>query len=87
MGMVNIAEAKARLSELIDRATAGETIVIARNGTPVIELTPVAHRVPIPYGDLAGRIEIVGDIMRLPDDIIESFHPAPPAKRVKTKKR
>lgn len=33
----NIAEAKAKLSELVARAEHGETIVIARGGKPVVE--------------------------------------------------
>ncbi len=39
---VNIAEAKAKLSELLDRALAGEDIVIARAGKPLARLAPVA---------------------------------------------
>jgi prevent-host-death family protein len=38
---VNIAEAKAKLSALLDRALAGEEIVIARAGKPLVPLTPV----------------------------------------------
>ena len=38
---INIAEAKAKLSELIDRALAGEEIVIARAGKPLARLVPV----------------------------------------------
>ncbi len=34
----NIAEAKAKLSELLDRALAGEEIVIARAGEPLARL-------------------------------------------------
>jgi prevent-host-death family protein len=40
----NIAEAKAKLSELLDRALAGEEIVIARSGEPLAKLTPVKPR-------------------------------------------
>jgi prevent-host-death family protein len=39
---INIAEAKARLSELVARAEAGEEVVIARGGKPVVALTPRA---------------------------------------------
>ena len=39
---INIAEAKARLSELVARAEAGEEVVIARSGKPVVSLTPRA---------------------------------------------
>jgi prevent-host-death family protein len=37
---VNIAEAKAKLSELVARAEAGEEVVIARHGRPIVALTP-----------------------------------------------
>ena len=41
---VNIAEAKAKLSELLDRALAGEEIIIARAGKPLARLAPVKIR-------------------------------------------
>lgn len=37
----SIAEAKDQLSKLIDRALAGEPVVITRRGEPVVELKPV----------------------------------------------
>jgi prevent-host-death family protein len=43
---INVAEAKAKLSTLLDRAVAGEDIVIARAGKPVARLVPVAERTP-----------------------------------------
>jgi len=36
----SIAEARAHLSALIDRALAGETVVITRRGKPVVEVRP-----------------------------------------------
>jgi prevent-host-death family protein len=42
---VNIAEAKAKLSELLDRALSGEEIVIARAGKPLAKLTPLKPKV------------------------------------------
>jgi prevent-host-death family protein len=38
--VLNVAEAKAKLSELIARAEAGEEVLIARAGKPVVALTP-----------------------------------------------
>ncbi len=38
--LMNIAEAKAKLSELVARAEAGEEVVLARAGKPVVTLTP-----------------------------------------------
>lgn len=40
--MVNVAEAKARLPELIERAARGEEIVLARAGKPRARLVPLA---------------------------------------------
>ena len=39
--VVNIHDAKTRLSQLVARAERGERITIARGGTPVAELGPV----------------------------------------------
>jgi antitoxin (DNA-binding transcriptional repressor) of toxin-antitoxin stability system len=39
MGHVNLAEAKAHLSELVARAEAGESIQISRRGKPVAQLS------------------------------------------------
>jgi len=41
MSRHSVAEAKNRLSELIDRALRGEGIVITRHGHPVVELRAV----------------------------------------------
>lgn len=40
----NIAEAKAKLSELLDRALGGEEIVLARAGEPLARLMPVKQK-------------------------------------------
>lgn len=53
MSQVNLADAKARLSELVDRAAAGERIVITKRGKPVLEMTkPVTAREPIDLDSL-----------------------------------
>lgn len=41
MAQFNIAEAKAHLSELVDKALLGEEIVIARGNKPLLKLVPV----------------------------------------------
>jgi prevent-host-death family protein len=38
---INITEAKAKLSSLLDRALAGKEIVIARAGRPLARLVPI----------------------------------------------
>jgi prevent-host-death family protein len=39
---INLADAKARLSELVDRAAAGEPVCITRRGKPVAQITSAA---------------------------------------------
>jgi prevent-host-death family protein len=41
MKQVNLYEAKTRLSALVDEASAGEEIIIAKNGRPCAKLVPV----------------------------------------------
>ena len=41
MTVHSVAEAKNRLCELIDRALAGEGVVVTRHGRPVVEIRPV----------------------------------------------
>jgi len=45
---VNLKEAKAHLSELTERAAAGETIIITKRGKPVVQLSsPVKAYKPV----------------------------------------
>jgi antitoxin (DNA-binding transcriptional repressor) of toxin-antitoxin stability system len=41
---VNIHEAKTRFSVLVERALAGERVIIARNGTALLTLEPIKER-------------------------------------------
>ena len=43
MDTINLADAKAHLSELVDRVEAGDSIDITRRGKPVARLTTVAR--------------------------------------------
>lgn len=58
--MVNIHEAKTHLSRLIERAQAGETIIIAKAGTPKVRLSPIPARTPRRPGRFAGAL-VVGE--------------------------
>jgi prevent-host-death family protein len=52
--VVNLYDAKAQLSRLIDRATAGEDVVVARSGKPLVRLVPVEVMRPREPGLLKG---------------------------------
>lgn len=73
---VNIHEAKSQLSRLVARAHGGETIVIARAGTPVAKLTAVdaPEAPPRRTGFLQGQAGIPGDFDQwAADDIAALF--------------
>ena len=57
MTTVNIHEAKTHLSRLLERAHAGEEIVIAKNGKPYARLTPLAEPEVRKPGLLRGKVE------------------------------
>jgi len=52
--LVNIYDAKTQLSRLIDRAAAGEDILIGRAGKPMVRLVPVDDVRPRQPGLLKG---------------------------------
>jgi prevent-host-death family protein len=68
-------EAKTKLSQLVKRAEAGEDVVIARNGEPVVRLVRVAETVSLNSvrGVWRGRVQIAEDFDELPDDIANAF--------------
>ena len=74
--IVNVAEAKARLPELMDRAANGEVIVLARAGKPRAKLVPLGSerdplRVP---GKGKGRLKMGKNFDRsLPESILRQF--------------
>jgi prevent-host-death family protein len=75
MQTVNIHAAKTHLSRLVDAAAAGEEIIIARAGTPVARLVPLATKKPDRVlGTMAGKLNIPDDFdAPLPDDLLALF--------------
>jgi len=72
---VNVYEAKTHLSQLLDRAAAGEEIVIARAGRPIARLVPLRgalseRRTP---GAWRGKVSIADDFDELPAEIDAAF--------------
>ena len=72
--LVNIHEAKTHLSRLVERAVAGEEIIIAKAGHPKVRLVPysptVRRRAP---GRWAGRVTIAPDFDESPTWLVDAF--------------
>jgi prevent-host-death family protein len=69
---VNIADAKARLSELVDKVEGGEEIVIARDHKPVARLVPLAQvRGARKPGSAKGQVWMASDFDVLPTDFLD----------------
>jgi prevent-host-death family protein len=54
---VNVHDAKTQLSRLLERAHAGEEIIIAKNGEPYARLVPLEKPKPRTPGLLSGKVE------------------------------
>ena len=54
MDTVSLAQAKARLSELLNKVEGGQEVVITRRGKAVAHLSPaIGPKKPLPLGELA----------------------------------
>jgi antitoxin (DNA-binding transcriptional repressor) of toxin-antitoxin stability system len=76
MKMVSVAEAKARLSGLLDQIEDGETITITRHNVPVAEIraVPRPSERPRPWGLAKGTFEVPDDFdSPLPDEVLDAF--------------
>jgi prevent-host-death family protein len=72
--IVNMHQAKTSLSRLVARALAGEEVVIARNGEPLVRLVPVSkERQPRVPGRGKGKIWIGPDFEFTDEEITELF--------------
>jgi prevent-host-death family protein len=68
MKKISVTEANARLSELLDRAAAGEEIVVTRSGKPIARIAPLATREPRPFGVAKHWPEFPDDVLLAPLD-------------------
>ena len=74
MKTVNIHQAKTQLSKLIEKASKGESFIIAKAGKPVVRVTalsaPTAAQVRR-LGFMAGQISVPDDFDRMGKEEIE----------------
>ena len=68
--MTNIQEAKTHLSRLVEKAAAGEEIVIAKAGRPLAKLVPYQKRnAPRKGGFLSGQMTASADAWEQDEDL------------------
>lgn len=72
--MTNIHQAKTHFSKLVERAAAGEEIIIGKAGKPVARLVPYREAPPQRKpGSMKGKIRLTRDFEELPDDVLAAF--------------
>jgi len=76
--IVNISEAKANLSKLVNMAYHGEKVVIAKNNLPLVDLVIHKPEGKRKLGLLAGTFVVPDDIMEDDDEISEMFYDGNP---------
>jgi antitoxin (DNA-binding transcriptional repressor) of toxin-antitoxin stability system len=74
--VIGMHEAKSTLSQLVQRAAAGETIYIGPRGQAQVKMVAVIEPANQPrvLGRMKGRIKVHGDFdAPLPDDVLDLF--------------
>lgn len=75
---VNVYEAKTRLSQLLEKAAAGDEVVIARNGKPMARLVPVQRGSRAStFGALQGKVWMAPDFDETPQEVLDDFYGDP----------
>jgi prevent-host-death family protein len=85
MKVVNIYEAKAKLSEYLDAVSAGERVLICKRNQPVAELkaVPAARSHPRTIGKAAGQVHVSSAFFEpLPGEVLDGFAGLSGAERV-----
>ncbi len=73
--MVDISEAKAHLSKLMDRVCHGEKVAIAKNGLPIADLVPHRPGGKRKLGFIKGKLDVPDRVILEADEEIENmFH-------------
>lgn len=71
---LNLYDAKARLSALVEEAAAGAEIIIAKGGKPKAKLVPLRQAGRRKPGSAKGKIQIAADFdAPLPDAMLDAF--------------
>jgi prevent-host-death family protein len=79
MIVININEAKAKLSEYLDAVANGEQVVICKRNRPVAELRAIAQKrtEPRPIGGAKGIVIPPAFFEPMPDEWLDAFYNGP----------
>ncbi len=72
--IVNLSEAKAKLSKLVDMAYHGEEIIIAKNNLPLVRLVSHNPEIKRKLGLLKNKIRIPENFLDEDDEINAMFY-------------
>jgi prevent-host-death family protein len=77
--IVNMHEAKTTLSRLVADAVAGDEVILAKAGKPLVKLVPVEAKMkPRRLGIWKGKVKLADDFdAPLPQDILNLFYNSP----------
>ncbi len=72
---VSVAEAKNKLTQLLQQVEKGERVTICRHGKPVVDMIPTAEsdRRPRQFGTLRDRIKILDPDWAKPQNDVEAW--------------
>jgi prevent-host-death family protein len=76
MKTVNIHEAKTQLSKLVEKASKGESFIIAKAGKPIVKVTALSAPIGAQVrrvGFMAGQISVPEDFDQMGKDEIEGI--------------
>jgi len=76
--IINLSEAKAQLSKIVDLAYRGEEVVIAKHNTPLVNLVPHKPKGKRKLGRLNGQFTVPDDFLEESEEINSMFYGTEP---------
>ena len=78
MHIINLEDAKEKLSELVEQALAGQEVVIGERGEPLVKLVPHARERDTSPRDMSvriweGEVWMAEDFDELPENLLKMF--------------
>lgn len=71
--IVNLYDAKTHLSSLVEKVAAGEEVVIAKAGRPLVRMVPYEEGKRLRFGSLKGKLVVPDDFDLIAADEIEDM--------------